>query len=244
MAKPLLLIAILGCVALAGCSSGGSALRPAPGTATPADTAGDGSLRMVAELPPPIDSNGGTTQVISPGDTLAVDVFQVDTLDATVQVDNSGNISLALVGSVPAAGKTITALEADLEARYGARYLQRPDITVAMKDSVGQRVTVDGEVRKAGIYPLAGQATLLQVIATAGGFNDIGDPDKVYVFRAYGSEQLVAQYSVSAIRSGKRGDLRIYGGDVVVSFASGMKVLGSNLKDALGLAGSATGLIL
>jgi len=199
---------------------------------------------MVAELPPPVDSNGGTTQVISPGDTLAVDVFQVDTLDATVQVDNSGNISLALVGSVPAAGKTITALEADLEARYGARYLQRPDITIAMKDSVGQRVTVDGEVRKAGIYPLAGQATLLQVIATAGGFNDIGDPDKVYVFRAYGSEQLVAQYSVSAIRSGKRGDPRIYGGDVVVSFASGMKVLGSNLKDALGLAGSATGLIL
>jgi hypothetical protein len=31
---------------------------------------------------------------------------------------------------------------------------------------------------------------------------------------------------------------------VVVSFASGMKVLGSNLKDALGLARSATGLVL
>jgi polysaccharide export outer membrane protein len=136
VAKPLLLIAILGCIALVGCSSGGPGLHPAPGTATPADTSG-GSLRMVAELPPPLDSNGGTTQVISPGDTLAVDVFQVDTLDATVQVDNSGNISLALVGSVPAAGKTITALEADLEGRYGARYLQRPDITVAMKDSVG-----------------------------------------------------------------------------------------------------------
>jgi polysaccharide export outer membrane protein len=232
------LIAILGCIALVGCSSGGPGLRPAPGTATPTDTGGTG-LRMVAELPPPLDSNGGTTQVIAPGDTLAVDVFQVDTLDATVQVDNSGNISLALVGSVPAAGKTITALEADLEHRYGARYLQRPDITVSMKDSVGQRVTVDGEVRKAGIYPIAGQATLLQVIATAGGFNEVGDPNKVYVFRAYGSEQLVAQYNVDAIRSGKRGDPRIYGGDVVVSFASGMKVLGSNLKDALGLAGSA-----
>ena len=239
MAKPLLLIAILGCIALAACSSGGGAFRPEPGTAAPADTSGDGSLRMVAELPPPLDSNGGTTQVIAAGDTLSVDVFQVDTLDATVQVDNSGNISLALVGSVPAAGKSITALEADLESRYGARYLQRPEITVAMKDSVGQRVTVDGEVRKAGIYPLAGQATLLQVIATAGGFNEIGDPGKVYVFRAYGSEQLVAQYNVDAIRSGKRGDPRIYGGDVVVSFASGMKVLGSNLKDALGLAGSA-----
>lgn len=194
---------------------------------------------MVAELPPPLDSSGGINQVISAGDTLAIDVFQVDTLDASVQVDNSGNISLALVGAVPAAGKTLVDLEADLERRYGARYLQRPEITVSMKESVGQRVTVDGEVRKAGIYPIAGQATLLQVIATAGGFNEIGDPDKVYVFRAYGGQQLVAQYSVSAIRAGKRGDPRIYGGDVVVSFASGMKVLGSNLKDALGLAGSA-----
>lgn len=117
MAKPLLLIAILGCIALAACSSGGGAFRPEPGTAAPADTSGDGSLRMVAELPPPLDSNGGTTQVIAAGDTLSVDVFQVDTLDATVQVDNSGNISLALVGSVPAAGKSITALEADLESR-------------------------------------------------------------------------------------------------------------------------------
>lgn len=244
MAKPLLLLAIVGCIALAGCSGGGGGFRPEPGTATPVAATSDGSLRVVADLPPPLDSDGGTTQVISPGDTLSVDVFQVDTLDATVQVDNAGNISLALVGSVPAAGKTIVALEKDLEGRYGSRYLQRPDITVAMKESVGQRVTVDGEVRKAGIYPIAGQATLLQVIATAGGFNDIGDPDKVYVFRSYGGEQLVAQYNVSAIRAGKRPDPRIYGGDVVVSFASGMKVLGSNLKDALGLARGATGLIL
>jgi polysaccharide export outer membrane protein len=243
VAKPLLLIAILAALAVAGCSSGGG-LRPAEGTAAPADVAGDGSLRVVADLPPPLDSNGGTTQMIAAGDTLSVDVFQVDTLDATVQVDNSGNISLALVGSVAAAGKSLTDLEAELERRYGARYLQRPDITVSMKESVGQRVTVDGEVRRAGIYPIAGQATLLQVIATAGGFNDIGDPDKVYVFRTYGTEQLVAQYNVSAIRAGKRADPRIYGGDVVVSFASGMKVLGSNLKDALGLARSATGLVL
>lgn len=243
MAKPLLLIAIVGCLVLAGCSSGGPGLRPEAGTASPA-VVGDSSMRVVADLPPPINSEGGTTQVIAAGDTLSVDVFQVDTLDATVQVDNSGNISLALVGSVPAAGKTLTALQADLESRYGSRYLQRPDITVSMKESIGQRVTVDGEVRRAGIYPIAGQATLLQVIATAGGFNDIGDPDKVYVFRTYGDEQLVAQYNVSAIRSGKRSDPRIYGGDVVVSFASGMKVLGSNLKDALGLARSATGLVL
>ncbi len=243
MAKPLLLIAILAAVALAGCSSGGG-LRPEPGVAAPVDATGDGSLRVVADLPPPLDANGGTNQTIAAGDTLSVDVFQVDTLDATVQVDNSGNISLALVGSVSVAGKTLTDLETELEQRYGARYLQRPDITVSMKESVGQRVTVDGEVRRAGLYPIAGQATLLQVIATAGGFNDIGDPDKVYVFRTYGGQQLVAQYNVTAIRSGKRPDPRIYGGDVVVSFASGMKVLGSNLKDALGLARSATGLVL
>jgi polysaccharide export outer membrane protein len=243
VAKPLLLIAILAAVALAGCSSGGG-LRPEPGVAAPVDATGDGSLRVVADLPPPLDANGGTNQTIAAGDTLSVDVFQVDTLDATVQVDNSGNISLALVGSVSVAGKTLTDLETELEQRYGARYLQRPDITVSMKESVGQRVTVDGEVRRAGLYPIAGQATLLQVIATAGGFNDIGDPDKVYVFRTYGGQQLVAQYNVTAIRSGKRPDPRIYGGDVVVSFASGMKVLGSNLKDALGLARSATGLVL
>ena len=40
----------------------------------------------------------GTDQPLSAGDVLEVDVFQVDNLDRTVQIDASGRISLPLIG--------------------------------------------------------------------------------------------------------------------------------------------------
>ena len=108
-----------------------------------------------------------------------------------------------------------------------------------MKESAGQRVTVDGQVRKPGIYPVSSNATLLQVIAQAGGFQDIADESKLYVFREFGDKKLVANYNVSQIRTGKQQDPRIFGGDVIVSFASGTKIAARNLREALGIASSA-----
>jgi polysaccharide export outer membrane protein len=142
-----------------------------------------------------------------------------------------------LIGQVQAAGKSILALQDEITQRYGAKYLQNPQISVLMKESAGQQVTVDGSVKKPGVYPVAGNSTLLQVIAEAGGLDDIADESKVYVFRKVGVRKLVANYNVKEIRSGKRQDPRIYGGDIVVSFKSGSKVALQNLGSVLGVLG-------
>jgi len=242
--KPVVLI--LAVAGLAGCSASGGGATLAPtvssnGTIQGADAAG---LKVVANLPPPINTQNGATQLIAPNDVIGIDVFQVDDLDTVAQVDSMGNISLPLVGSVRAGGKSVTGLQAELISLYGSRYLQSPQITVSMKESVGQRVTVDGEVRRAGLYPTTAQTSLIQVIAQAGGFSTIADPGKVFVFRDFGGEKLVAQYDVNKIRSGQQADPRIFGGDVVVAFASGSAIFGQNLREALGLATSASGLVL
>ncbi|MEM8646573.1 MAG: polysaccharide biosynthesis/export family protein [Pseudomonadota bacterium] len=207
--------------------------------AQPASVTSDGDLRAVDELPAPLNSQGGRLQFISQNDVLEVDVFGVDELDRTVEVDSTGQISLPLVGQVIAAGKTERQLEGELRARYGAKYLESPQISVNVKESAGQRVTVEGEVNKAGIYPISSRATLLRTIALAQGFSKIANPAKVYVFRKRGQETFVANYNVDAIRSGQRIDPRIYGGDVVVVFSSGAKVAMENLKSVLGIATSA-----
>lgn len=205
--------------------------------------ASDGNLKVVKQLPPPPNTNSGADELIAESDLLEVDVFQVDDLDRTVRVDSNGRISLPLVGAVPVAGKTIPAAEAELERIYGDKYLQSPEITIFMQESAGQRVTMDGEFSKPGIYPVTSNMTLVQSFALAGGLSDLADESKVYVFRKFGDKTLVANYSIKDIRAGKASDPKIYGGDVVVSFTSATRVAAKNLREALGIATSATGLV-
>lgn len=193
-------------------------------------------LQIVDALPPPMDTHQGRVELIAENDLLEVDVFQVDELDRTARVDANGKLSLALIGAVDAKGKTIPELKADIEKLYGAKYLQNPEVSIFMKESAGQRITVDGQVRKPGIYPVSSTTTLLQVIALSGGFSEIADETKVYVFRQIGNKKLVANYNVKEIRAGKRSDPRVFGGDVVVSFTSDAKVAARNLREALGIA--------
>ncbi|RUT29981.1 polysaccharide export protein [Arsenicitalea aurantiaca] len=225
-------------LALAGCSSAN--IRSAGYAAS---TAGDlnegaGSLQVVDALPQPLGQGGDAGQVVRVGDLIKVDVFGVDELDTEVQVSANGDISLPLIGSVMAAGKTGAALSNEIEQRYGASYLQNPEVALTLQ----QTVTLDGEFNRAGSYPVSGSTTLVRAIASAGNFTAIGDPATVFVYRSVNGQDYVAQYNVESIRAGRQPDMRVYGGDVVVAFPSGMKVLGSTLRESLGLARSATGL--
>ncbi|MER8796277.1 polysaccharide biosynthesis/export family protein [Mesorhizobium sp. M0984] len=208
-------------------------------TSSSTPLAGGGALRVVKDLPAPQNTQNGSEQPLSPNDVLEVNVFQVDNLNRTVQVDAGGQISLPLIGTITAAGKTVRQLEQEVETSYGAKYLQSPDVTIFVKESIGQRITVDGEVNKAGLYPVSSNSSLIDAIALAGGFNNVGDAKKVFVYRNIGPNKLVANYNVEAIRGGKSGNPRIYGGDTIVVFASKSKIAMNNLKDALGVASSA-----
>lgn len=231
-------VLFLGGCASASIKSAGYAPRASSSQDAGALADGTGSLTVVSVLPVPVSADGDGGQVVRVGDKLKVDVFGVDELDREAQVDVAGRVTLPLVGSVSAAGLTVGALQTQIVRLYGARYLQNPELTLTLE----QTVTLDGEFNKAGFYPVSGNSTLLRVVAAAGNFTDIGDPGSVFVYRSMNGQDYVAQYNVADIRAGRRADTPIYGGDVVVAFPSGMKVLGSNLSSALGLARSATGL--
>lgn len=197
-----------------------------------------GGLRVVSDLPPPSNTQNGQEQPLAANDVLEVDVFQADSLDRTVQIDSTGRINLPLIGPVLAAGKSVRALEQEIEAAYGRNYLQNPDVTIFLKESFGQRVTIDGEVVKAGVYSVSSSSTLMETIALAGGFRPIADQSKVFVYRDVGDQKLVANYDVDQIRTGRRANPRIYGGDVIIVFTSQTKVAMQNLKEALAIATS------
>jgi polysaccharide export outer membrane protein len=228
-------------ISLTGCNSDSSVSAVAPTSASAVTSAGgDASLRVVKDLPPPQNITAASETKISQNDLLQIDVFQVQDLNREVRVGGDGNISLPLIGNVQAAGKTTAELERTLESRYGASYLQSPDISVFQKEAFGSRITLDGEFQKPGIYPSTAQSTLLQMVAQGGGLTKLADEKKVYIYRDVGSGRQVANYSIADIRAGKRADPKLYGGDVVVVFTSSGKIALQNLKDALGVASSAS----
>lgn len=171
---------------------------------------------------------------IGPYDLLEISVFQVAEMSRAVRVNAKGMITLPLIGSVPAGGLTAVQLEEAIAARLARDYLQDPQISVFIKEFVSQRVTVEGSVAKAGVYPLSGRTTLIQAIAMASGLDPLADENQVKVFRmrSDGGKDM-AVYDLEAIRAGKSVDPVIEGNDVIVVDESGTKATVKGIADTL-----------
>lgn len=185
------------------------------------------SRAPVQELPPgdPLsDALGRPEYRIGPGDLLKVQVFQVQDLDRDVRVDNAGRISLPLIGSVQAAGLSVTRLQDQVAARYRERYLQDPQVTVSLQESPTQRITVGGEVAEPGVYPMgAPHLSLQQAVAMGRGITNVANPRNVIVFRTIGGERRFARFDLKRIQQGELDDPDIYGGDIIIVDRSGLR---------------------
>ena len=159
---------------------------------------------------------------IGPQDMLLVDVFQVPDLSKTVQVETSGTILLPLIGEVSATGRTPKQLSDDIADKLSKDYVKDPLVTVTVKESSSQKVTIDGAVIQPGIYPIAGNTTLMQAVALAKGPDPkLANTRQVAIFRATGAQRTAAVFDLSAIRSGKAVDPPVYANDVIVVETSG-----------------------
>jgi polysaccharide biosynthesis/export protein len=204
--------------------------------------AGAPTLALAGNLPPP-DAAGvlrpeSAEYRIGAQDQLEINVFGIEDLKRTVQVDSGGKILLPLVGSVQAGGRTPDELSSDLVTALKKKYMKDPQVIVTVKEAQSQRVTVDGAVLQPGVYPLTGPTTLLQAVSLARGPDPkLANVKKVAIFRQIGGKRQSAFYDLTQIRSGKAEDPVVYGSDIVVVDTSGAKSFFSNFQGSFGLLG-------
>jgi polysaccharide export outer membrane protein len=160
---------------------------------------------------------------IAPLDKLSVKVFQVEQLSGEYQVDLTGRIAMPLVGSVDAINLTTDELQARIEQALGANYLKNPDVTVGIVSATGSNITIEGAVRRPGLYPNFGTMTLLQAMAVGGGLESTANPKRVFVFRQVDGKRMIAGFDLTTIRKGQEPDPEIYRGDIIVVEGSKMK---------------------
>lgn len=170
-------------------------------------------------LPPP--DRGDLTAadrpaLIGPLDTIEVSVFGINDLDREMQVDASGRIAMPLAGTIDARGKTAEELGLAIEAALKAHYVRDPQVTVNIKSSVSQVVTIDGSVVEPGLYPVTNQMTLMRVIASAKGLTEFARQDDVVILRTVGAKRMAGLYNIAAIRRGAYDDPPVYANDVIV----------------------------
>lgn len=180
-----------------------------------------GRVGIVApdSLPQPTQEDlarGQRVHLVGPFDRLSVEVFGLPELSRQVQVDASGRIALPLAGDLNVTGQTPQQVEVAVAERLRNGYVRDPRVTVSVLETVSQVVTVDGEVRQPGIYPVAGPMTLMRAIARAQGTTDYAQIGHVVVFRTVNGRQMAALHDVRAIRLGAYEDPAIYPQDLII----------------------------
>ena len=178
-------------------------------------------LTVVAQsrLPEPSRSDlsaGERASLIGPLDVIEVEVFGVPELTRELQVDLGGQIAMPLIGAVDARGTTPAELATRITSLLTGRYVRNPNVTINVKSSVSQVVTVDGQVEKPGLYPVTNQATLMRAIASASGVSEFGNLEDVVILRTVNNQRMAGLYNLAAIRRGAYADPPIYANDVVI----------------------------
>ncbi|HKS82974.1 MAG TPA: polysaccharide biosynthesis/export family protein [Candidatus Acidoferrales bacterium] len=113
---------------------------------------------------------------IGPDDQLDISVLEAPELSRSPRVSASGEVSLALVGSVRAEGLTTRELELVIEELYRRNYILDPHVSVQVRDMQSHPVAVFGAVKKPGVYQIREPKTVVEVLSLAEGLdNDAGD---------------------------------------------------------------------
>lgn len=154
---------------------------------------------------------------IGPEDTLLITVWKNDAITKTVPVRPDGMISLPLVQDVQAAGLTPMELR-DALAKKLSEFMPSPEVSVILIEVRSFKVSVIGEVVKPARYELKSRATVLDVLAIAGGFNEFAKRNRVVILRPDGNvmKRIPFDYSKVIAPGGEHLNFYLSPGDIVL----------------------------
>jgi len=136
------------------------------------------------------------------GDKLRVVVYGQEGLTNTYAIDASGSITMPLIGSVPARGRTAAGLAAEITAKLRNGYIREPSVAVEIE--AYRPFFILGEVQAPGQYPYVPNMTVESAIAIAGGFSPRARRDVVILTHTDASGAV--RYEVPLGTSLKPGD--------------------------------------
>ncbi len=153
--------------------------------ASPVVVAGIGLLIACGTPTHPLPNDGGVAAKpayrLGDGDQIRVIVFSEPDLSGEFEVDDTGAVSLPLIGQVRAGDKTLREFEESIKEQLRQGYLKDPRVSVQVLNY--RPFYIIGQVNEPGEYPYVNGMNVLNAIALAGGYTPRGNTFKVRITR-------------------------------------------------------------
>jgi polysaccharide export outer membrane protein len=155
--------------------------------------------------------------VIGTDDVLTILFWRDKDMSAEVAVRPDGRITLPLLNDVQAAGLTPDQLRTSL-MKAAAKYVEEPNVTVAVKAINSRKAFITGNVAKPGAYSLSAPTTVVQLIALAGGLLEFADRKNIVVMRTENGRPVAYRINYKDLVSRKnlKQNIELKPGDTVV----------------------------
>ena len=120
-------------------------------------------------------------------DQLRITVFGEPELSGEYLIDGTGTVSLPLIGDIDALNLSVREFQNRIEERYADGYLREPRVNAEVMNY--RPFYILGEVRAPGEYPYSNGLTILNAVATAGGFTYRANENFILIKSADDSEE-------------------------------------------------------
>ncbi len=149
---------------------------------------------------------------VGPEDVIEIKVWREVELSGMYAIRPDGKITLPLAGELESAGKTLDEIKEDVVKAY-SKFIQRPEVTVSLRQVGSRKYYLVGEVLRPGVYPLVVPTTILEALNGAGGFREFASKKKIIILR--GDKKI--KFNYTEVISGRKMDqnIRLESGDHV-----------------------------
>ena len=165
------------------------------------------------ELPPSLSEG----YRIAPGDVLRIAVWKEPELSTEVTVRLDGRVTVPLLGELVAQGRAPDELAAEIQLEL-QRFVEVPQVTLTVSQTVSARFYVLGEVAASGAYPLQSQISVLQALALAGGFREFAKRDSIKIIRRKDDGWIALSVDYKRLEAGEELDQNVFleAGDTIL----------------------------
>jgi len=148
------------------------------------------------------------TFVIGPEDILAIRVWRDPEVSGQVMVRPDGKITLQLLGEIQAAGLTPEGLTQQIFEGLSKlkKTIDKSEVTVTVQTVNSRKYYIQGEVYRAGQFPLLVPTTVLEALGNSGGFREFANQKKVVILRKGGQR---FHFNYKEVIAGKKLDQNI-----------------------------------
>ena len=155
--------------------------------------------------------------LIGPGDVLHISVWKDAGLDRVVTVRPDGMISFPLLDDVKASGQTPVQLQKTVTDKL-KQFMADPAVSVVVQEVHSFAASVLGEVKTPGRYEFKGQATVLDLLAEAGGLTPFASRSRIVILRddGAGKKRIQFDYDAALTAQGAQDPIYVHPGDIIM----------------------------